>query len=66
MDRRTFVSMVAAGSVVTRDLPDRAIAVGVPAKVLRFRSAAPTGGSEPPVPAGSAHDNGQRPFDSDV
>ncbi|MBJ7323339.1 MAG: acyltransferase [Rhodococcus sp.] len=33
-------SIVAAGSVVTRDLPDNVIAAGVPAKVLRARFSA--------------------------
>lgn len=35
-------AVVAAGSVVTRDIPENAIAGGVPAKVLRFRDAAAT------------------------
>jgi acetyltransferase-like isoleucine patch superfamily enzyme len=33
--------VIGAGSVVTRDIPDLAIAVGVPAKVVRLRSDAP-------------------------
>lgn len=35
--------VIGAGSVVTRDLPARAIAVGVPAKIVRFRTAEPLG-----------------------
>ena len=31
-------AVIGAGSVVTRDIPDGAIAVGVPAKVLKGRS----------------------------
>lgn len=30
-------AVIGAGSVVTKDIPDRAIAVGVPAKVTRYR-----------------------------
>ena len=30
--------VIGAGSVVTKDIPDMAIAVGVPAKVIRFRN----------------------------
>jgi hypothetical protein len=33
--------VIGAGSVVTRPLPDYAIAVGVPAKVVRFRNGQP-------------------------
>jgi acetyltransferase-like isoleucine patch superfamily enzyme len=33
-------TVVGAGSVVTRPLPDRALAAGVPAKTIRFRDAA--------------------------
>jgi virginiamycin A acetyltransferase len=33
--------VIGAGSVVTRDLSARAVAVGVPARVIRYRSAAP-------------------------
>jgi acetyltransferase-like isoleucine patch superfamily enzyme len=31
-------TVVGAGSVVTKDLPEKAIAVGVPAKVIKYRS----------------------------
>lgn len=34
-------AVIAAGSVVTRDIPDNAIAGGVPAKVLKFRNGGP-------------------------
>jgi len=37
--------VIGAGSVVTKDLPDYAIAVGVPAKVIRFRNAPASEGS---------------------
>jgi len=30
-------AIVGAGSVVTRDIPDNAVAVGVPAKVIKYR-----------------------------
>jgi sugar O-acyltransferase (sialic acid O-acetyltransferase NeuD family) len=30
--------MIGAGAVVTKDLPDNAVAVGMPAKVIRYRS----------------------------
>lgn len=36
-------AVVAAGAVVTRSIPDRAIAAGVPAEVLRYREAAAQG-----------------------
>jgi virginiamycin A acetyltransferase len=45
--------VIGAGSVVTRDLPERAIAVGVPAKVVRLRTAGDADG-EPTFPAGAA------------
>jgi acetyltransferase-like isoleucine patch superfamily enzyme len=31
-------AVVGAGSVVTKDIPEKAIAVGVPAKVIKYRS----------------------------
>ena len=31
-------AIIGAGSVVTKDIPERAIAVGVPAKVIKYRS----------------------------
>lgn len=36
-------AIVAAGSVVTKDVPDRAIVAGVPAKVIRMRGEGPEG-----------------------
>ena len=42
--------VVGAGSVVTRLLPDYAIAAGVPARVLRFREGAPTADNGEPAP----------------
>ena len=32
-------AVIAAGSVVVRDIPDNAIAAGVPAKVIKYRTA---------------------------
>jgi virginiamycin A acetyltransferase len=60
--------VVGAGSVVTKPLPDYAIAVGVPARVIRFRAGAPVSadparnGAEtlPPVPVPGAA-NGDYP-----
>src|SRR5262249_30475419 len=37
---------IGAGSVVTKPIPDYAIAVGVPAKVIRYRNGAPTAGDD--------------------
>lgn len=43
--------VVGAGSVVTRPLPDYAVAVGSPARVVRFRDGRPAGAAPPdPVP----------------
>jgi acetyltransferase-like isoleucine patch superfamily enzyme len=39
--------IVGANAVVNADLPDRAVAVGVPARVLRVRQAGEGGGGEP-------------------
>jgi acetyltransferase-like isoleucine patch superfamily enzyme len=36
-------AVVGAGSVVTRDIPPFAIAVGAPARVIRYRPGAPKG-----------------------
>jgi len=41
--------VVGAGAVVTRPLPDFAVAVGVPARVLRFRTPASTPADIPPA-----------------
>jgi acetyltransferase-like isoleucine patch superfamily enzyme len=41
--------VIAAGSVVTRPLPDYAIAVGSPAKVVRFRDGRPVSAVPPTV-----------------
>jgi virginiamycin A acetyltransferase len=38
--------VIGAGSVVTKPIPDYAIAVGVPAKVIRYREGAPDSASE--------------------
>jgi len=37
-------AVIGAGSVVTKDVPDMAVAVGVPAKVIRFRKQTPERG----------------------
>ena len=39
--------VVGAGSVVVRPIPDYAIAVGAPARVIRFRDRGPTGATDP-------------------
>jgi acetyltransferase-like isoleucine patch superfamily enzyme len=44
--------VIGAGSVVTKPIPDYAIAVGVPAKVVRYRSGAPVEGSDRQVNVG--------------
>jgi acetyltransferase-like isoleucine patch superfamily enzyme len=53
--------VIGAGSVVTKDIPDYGIAVGVPAKVIRFRKDPPTAFAEKPTLAavGSTPRNGQ-------
>jgi acetyltransferase-like isoleucine patch superfamily enzyme len=38
--------VIGAGSLVTKEIPDYAIAVGAPAKVVRFRNQAPARGRE--------------------
>jgi virginiamycin A acetyltransferase len=43
--------VVGAGSVVTRPLPDYAIAVGVPAKVVRYRAGVPAEAEAPALVA---------------
>jgi acetyltransferase-like isoleucine patch superfamily enzyme len=40
-------AIVGAGAVVTRDIPAMAVAVGVPAKVVRYREDAAAGGPAP-------------------
>jgi acetyltransferase-like isoleucine patch superfamily enzyme len=42
--------VVGAGSVVTRPIPDYAIAVGVPARIIRYRGGAPNGQPAEPQP----------------
>ena len=42
--------VIGAGSVVTKPIPDYAIAVGVPAKVVRYREAAPANLSRETIP----------------
>jgi acetyltransferase-like isoleucine patch superfamily enzyme len=42
--------VIGAGSVVTRPLPDYAIAVGSPARVVRFRDGSPAAGPTPVAP----------------
>jgi acetyltransferase-like isoleucine patch superfamily enzyme len=49
--------VIGAGSVLTRDLADRAIAVGVPAKVVRFRSSAAHAASQGGAPADLPREN---------
>jgi acetyltransferase-like isoleucine patch superfamily enzyme len=46
--------VVGAGSVVTKPLPDYAIALGVPARVIRYRDGAPPEREAPEVLAGSS------------
>lgn len=41
---------VGAGAVVTRDLPDGAIAAGIPARVMAFREGSPSDGHVPHSP----------------
>ena len=41
--------VIGAGSIVTKPIPDYAIAVGVPAKVVRYRDGAGASGSEAPA-----------------
>jgi serine acetyltransferase len=42
-------SVVAAGAVVIRAIPDRAVAGGVPARVLRHRDASPADANRAPA-----------------
>jgi acetyltransferase-like isoleucine patch superfamily enzyme len=44
--------VIGAGSVVTRPVPDYAIAAGVPARVIRFRDGAPTETETKDLPRG--------------
>src|SRR5262245_7067612 len=43
--------VIGAGSVVTKPVPDYAIAVGVPAKVIRYRNGGPANGAAHTEPA---------------
>ena len=45
-------SVVAAGSVVTKDVPPLSIVGGVPAEVIRTREAAPRDGADRPAATG--------------
>lgn len=47
-------ALVGAGSVVTKDVPERAVAVGVPAKIFKERPW-PEGGQQPAHPQGAAN-----------
>ena len=40
-------AVLGAGAVTDRDIPDRGVAVGVPARVVRFRGASPEKGKAP-------------------
>jgi acetyltransferase-like isoleucine patch superfamily enzyme len=40
-------AVLGAGAVADRDIPDRGVAVGVPARVVRFRGASPEKGKSP-------------------
>jgi len=48
-------AVIGAGTVVTQDVPDGAIAVGVPARVVRMRD-----GSTPPGKSAAASSKGPR------
>jgi virginiamycin A acetyltransferase len=55
--------VIGAGSVVTKELPDYAIAVGVPARVIRFRNHPLNGAAGSPGPAAVASPPGDgRPW----
>jgi len=44
--------VVGAGAVVTRPIPDGAVAVGVPARVIRYRNRSESAGAETAAPPG--------------